>query len=81
MVILREQRCVSSILLYGKASLKVLLCCYVVTAALQAFKRLKLFEGSLQNTEVADGIIFTAPVTMETGERNFNISGSEHHAL
>jgi hypothetical protein len=39
--------------------------------ALQALQLLKLFEGSLPNTEIADGIIFTAPFTRETGERNF----------
>jgi hypothetical protein len=42
-----------------------------IVTALQAFKLLKLLEGSLPNTEVADGIIFIAPVTMGTGERNF----------
>jgi hypothetical protein len=39
--------------------------------ALQALKLLKLLEYSLPNKEVADGIIFTAPVAMETGGRNF----------
>jgi len=42
-----------------------------IVTALQALKLLKLFEGSLEDTEIADGIVFTAPVTRETGERNF----------
>lgn len=42
-----------------------------VFEALQALKLLKLLEGSLPNKEVSDGIIFTTPVTMETGGRHF----------